>query len=740
MKMYRNYDGAKSGFGDTSVSDTVANPDNLSSFAAVRSSDGALTVMVINKVLSGSTPVTVALQSFVGSGTAHVYQLTSANAIQNLNDLTYSGSNLNLTVPPQSITLLIFPKAAASQPALTITKSHSGSFTQGQQNASYTVTVSNAGAGATTGPVTVTENVPSGLTLASMSGTGWTCPGTAANNCTRSDALNGSASYAAITVMVNVGWTASSPQVNSVSVSGGGSVTANTTDSTVITPNPPVLTITKTHSASFTQSQANAIYTVTVSNTNGAGPTSGTVTVTDILPAGLTLVSMSGTGWACPGTQANNCTRSDVLNGGGSYPAITVKVNVAANAASQVTNQASVSGGGAATASVMDNTAIVASVATSALRFIPVAPCRVADTRVTPNGAFSGPSLAAKTVRDFVIPNSTCGIPSTAAAYSLNVTVVPPAVLGFLTVWPSGQPQPLASTLNSMDGRTKANAAIVAAGTNGAVSVYANAATDLVLDIDGYFVPAASAPNALMFYPLTPCRIADTRSSGTGSLGAPSLIAKQSRTFPVQSSSCNIPITAQAYSLNFTAVPAGPLGFLTAWPTGQTQPLASVLNDPTGTDVANAAIIPAGTNGAVDVYANAATDLIIDINGYFAAPATGGLSLCNLTPCRVLDTRVPAGSQPFKGELDVNVSSSVCGVPANAQAYVFNATVVPPAAMGFLTLWPQGTTRPVASTLNALDGQITSNMAIVPTINGSLAAYANAFTHLILDISGYFAP
>jgi hypothetical protein len=307
-------------------------------------------------------------------------------------------------------------------------------------------------------------------------------------------------------------------------------------------------------------------------------------------------------------------------------------------------------------------------------------------------------------------------------------------------VWPSGQAFPLASTLNSLDGRIKANAAIVPAGTGGAVSFYVTQATDLVLDIDGYFVPSGAAPSALAFYPLAPCRIADTRVASLGQLGAPSLAALQSRTFPVLASACNVPATAQAYSLNFTAVPPGPLGFLTAWPTGQARPLASVLNDLTGTDVANAAIIPAGTNGSVDVYVTSPTDLVIDIDGYFAAPGVGGLSLYGLGPCRVLDTRVPAGSPPFIGERDVNVTGSGCGVPAAAQAYVFNATVVPPGPMGFLTLWPQGAVRPIVSTLNALDGAITSNMAIVPTTNGSIAAYASGLTHLILDILGYFAP
>jgi hypothetical protein len=72
-----------------------------------------------------------------------------------------------------------------------------------------------------------------------------------------------------------------------------------------------------------------------------------------------------------------------------------------------------------------------------------------------------------------VIPNSVCGIPSNAAGYSLNVAVVPRGTLGFLTLWPSGLFQPLVATLNSIDGRTRSNAAIVPAGANGAVSVFA---------------------------------------------------------------------------------------------------------------------------------------------------------------------------------------------------------------------------------------------------------------------------
>jgi hypothetical protein len=372
----------------------------------------------------------------------------------------------------------------------------------------------------------------------------------------------------------------------------------------------------------------------------------------------------------------------------------------------------------------------------SALKFVTVTPCRIADTR-NPNGPFGGPAITGGTSRDFVIPNSACGIPSSAAAYSINVTVVPRGQLGFLTVWPSGQPFPLASTLNSIDGRVKANAAIVPAGSNGAISIYVTDTTDVIVDINGYFV--SSGASTLTFFPLTPCRIADTRSSN-GSLGGPFIGGGQSRSFPVRSSTCNVPGTSQAYSLNFTAVPRGTLGYITTWPTGGSTPLVSTLNAITGQVTANAAIVPAGTNGEVSVYAANDTDLVIDINGYFAPSGAGGLSLYNVTPCRVLDTRNPSGSPPFSGTQSVTVAGSLCPVAGGAQAYVFNATVVPSGLLGYLTLWPQGQSQPLVSTLNALDGAVTSNMAIVPTTNGSISDFATDPTHLVLDISGYFAP
>ena len=126
--------------------------------------------------------------------------------------------------------------------------------------------------------------------------------------------------------------------------------------------------------------------------------------------------------------------------------------------------------------------------APAGLTFVPVTPCRVADTR-NPVGPFGGPFLAAQSTRGFTIPSSACNIPTSAKAYSVNATVVPKGFLGFLTIFPCGQPLPLASTLNATDGRVKAAAAIVPAGTNGGLCFFTTNDTELVLDINGYFVP-----------------------------------------------------------------------------------------------------------------------------------------------------------------------------------------------------------------------------------------------------------
>ena len=390
----------------------------------------------------------------------------------------------------------------------------------------------------------------------------------------------------------------------------------------------------------------------------------------------------------------------------------------------------------------------------SGLYYYSVTPCRIADTRANAGftGTFGPPSLTAGS-RTFNIPSSACQISTTAVAYSLNFTVVPPSggPQANLTTWATGQSMPNVSTLNYSN-KVVANAAIVPAGTNGSIDVFVNAPTDLVIDITGYF--ALPLSTGLQFTPVPTCRVADTRGAAgfTGLLGPPSM-TPGTRTFPVPASNCGLPTTASVYAMNFTVVPPtnGPAANLTAWPTGQAMPNVSTLNY-SGSVVANAALVSAGTNGAINVFVNAPTDLLFDTSGYFAPPNSSGLQFYAVTPCRVADTRAAAG---FTGQFGppsmtansirtFNLFMSACNLPLNAAAYSLNFTVVPPSggAPANLTAFPTqlGGSQPNVSTLN-FSGSIVANAAIVQAgTNSAINVFVNAPTDVLFDVNGYFAP
>jgi hypothetical protein len=146
MKMYRNYDGTKSTFGETSVSAAVTNPDALSSFAAVRQSDGALTVMVVNKALTGSTQLNLNISNFAGAALAQAWQLSSKNKIERLADVAVSTGAISTALPSQTVTLFVIP-ATASTPSPTPTPTLA-SLTPakiGAGSAATTITVTGAG-------------------------------------------------------------------------------------------------------------------------------------------------------------------------------------------------------------------------------------------------------------------------------------------------------------------------------------------------------------------------------------------------------------------------------------------------------------------------------------------------------------------------------------------------------------------------------------------------------------------
>jgi hypothetical protein len=234
----------------------------------------------------------------------------------------------------------------------TITKAFGAATIPLSGTTSLTFTITNPStAGAMTG-VAFIDNLPAGLVVSTPNGLTGTC-GTGNVTATASSQsvslTSGTiATSGSCTFSVNVTATIAGNQVNttgSVSATILGTVggIGNTATASLMVLAPDLI-ITKSHVGNFFQGQNGAIYTLTVSNT-GAGPTAGVVTVTDTLPTGLTATAIGGLGWSCT-IATISCVRSDALAVSASYPVITVTVNVAANAASSVTNNATVSGGG----------------------------------------------------------------------------------------------------------------------------------------------------------------------------------------------------------------------------------------------------------------------------------------------------------------------------------------------------------------------------------------------------------
>ena len=592
---------------------------------------------------------------------------------------------------------------------LMVTVSHAGGFALGATGDTYTILVTNTGLLPTSGTVTVVDNLPTGLTATAISGTGWSCA-LASLTCTRGDALGAGAGYSSILITVNIASNATSPLTNQVMVSGGGSPAATATDVATIGSGPPAVTVFSPSAGSTSVSTG-----VTLSWGGSPGATSYLLYL-GTSPTPPEIATTGSTSYAVNLTAATTYYWSvTAVNASGSTPSAVVSFTTVTNGS----------------------------------LFVPVTPCRVMDTR-NATGTFGGPYMTAGSTRTVPVPASGCGIPSSATAYSLNITVVPHGALNYLTIWPSGQTQPYVSTLNSYNGLVVANAAIVPAGTSAfgsGVNVYVSDATDVILDIDGYFASPQTA-GALAYYPVTPCRIVDTRSA-TSAFG-PYLSAGTIRSFALPSGPCPGLGAAQAYSLNVTVVPHEALQYLTVWPEGQSQPYVSTLNSSSAIVVANAAIVPAGGlfsgPGGIDVYATGDTDLVIDINGYFAAPGlAGALAFYPVTPCRVADTRNTTGPIPANGQQLFAVGSSGCLVPQAAQSYALNVTAIPSGTqpyLNYLTVWPAGEAQPVVSTLNSPTGTVVANAAIVGA--GSAAApgeiwiFASNPTNVVLDINGYF--
>lgn len=384
---------------------------------------------------------------------------------------------------------------------------------------------------------------------------------------------------------------------------------------------------------------------------------------------------------------------------------------------------------------------VAAAGATSSYVAMPVAQ-RLVDTRQSaPLGA--GATLS-------INVTGIAPLPATGAvtAAVLNLTVVPPAGPGFWTVWPHTSARPDASNVNidelqSLTSVVTPNLVTVPVGADGIVDVFASAGGNVIVDLLGYYTPAASATAGRFVALPAPSRVMDTRGTATFAPG-------ETRDFTVPNAA-----GASAVAVNLTSVTSTP-GFWQVFPKGTPAPATSNLNSPAGPSaaIANQAIVTVDATGSISIFSERGGDLLIDLVGTYtgtgATDTTAGLFVALTAPTRIVDTRNPAlnplggTTRPApKSSFEVGVATNPAIGRADISAVVLNATDVDALVAGFITVGTAGAsdpaTPPTTSTMNVVrPGQTLANHAIVPVSGRGFSMFTEPGGHLLADLAGYF--
>ena len=281
---------------------------------------------------------------------------------------------------------------------------------------------------------------------------------------------------------------------------------------------------------------------------------------------------------------------------------------------------------------------------------------------------------------------------------------------------------------------------VIGLATTLAVTAALTATSALTTTADATPAPHLSqASTGSVFTPTNPpARLLDTRDGGEP-LGMDSTL-----TLPI-ADTAGVPATANAVVLTVTAINPTAGSFLTVYPDGTTQPATSNLDFTAGQTIANAVIVPLGTDGDIDIYnRNGSVDLSVDLSGYYATGTNG--TFTTTTPTRILDTRNGTGTGGVIAPLGTStalqlaVTGAGTGVPSTGvTAVVLNLTVTNPTTGSFLTVYPDGSARPATSNLNFAAGQTVANLVVVPVTDGTIDIWnLGGTTDVIADLVGYY--
>jgi uncharacterized repeat protein (TIGR01451 family) len=482
-------------------------------------------------------------------------------------------------------------------------------------------------------------------------------------------------------------------------------------------------------------------YTIAVTN---HGPSNAlSVAVVDPLPRALSFVS-STSGCSASGQTVTCPTIASLAPGDSRSFTFTVQLDPAYTGdgsdlgnSTTVTTTTPPSGSAPTPPPTMTPAPPVGPGASAGLKFVPVDPVRVLDTRDGTGGVAAGKVAAGGQVSFPVIGGQ---VPAEAKAVALNITTTAVDGPGYATVWPHGEPMPTTSSVNVSDaGETAANAAVVPVGPGGMLDLSTFEAAQLVVDLTGYWIPAGSTIDGRYHSVDAPTRLVDTRE-GTG--GKPGGAFAAGEQFDVQVTGGAVPTNATAAVVTLTYTSPTAAGFLTLWPAGGARPTVSTTNPNGPGDIrSNFAIVKLGAGGKVSLFSYAPSDVVVDVVGYFADDASGHGLFTPMSPHRVEDSR--AAGQPFGRIGDGQTATLPFDglVPAQASTVIYNLTATQTAAAGFLTAYASGQSRPLASSVN-WSGR-NQNRA---TFNGSALGqgravdnYAFSGTDVIVDLAGWFS-
>ena len=238
------------------------------------------------------------------------------------------------------------------------------------------------------------------------------------------------------------------------------------------------------------------------------------------------------------------------------------------------------------------------------------------------------------------------------------------------------------------------------------------------------------------FQPITPARVVDTRVN----LGTTRLVGGASKRIQI-SGKGGVPTDAHAISANFTVVNSSGGGFLTVWNCSANRPTVSTLNFGPGETVPNGSSVPLDASGGICVFSPSSTDLIVDVNGYYADAATGHFAA--VVPTRLMDTRTPLGA-PGRLRADTVTRLRVtgtAGIPTGAMAVMLNVTSLYPSTPGYVTVFPCDVSMPLVSSLNPFPWSIKPNNVVTPVAtDGTVCIYVSTDVDLIVDVTGYVKP